>query len=245
MGERVVKVWCGVVLAGVLWASPATADLYRYRNADGTVLVTTEKRQGLELIDVIRDDGSTEKPSAETPRKRRHRAARREAVARRTQARAATRPRDEPVALEQQPREARFDDIIQEAAEAYQMPSAFIKGVIKVESNFNPFAVSHVGAMGLMQLMPATARLMGVEDPFDPKQNIFGGTKLLRLLTNKYNGDINLLLSAYNAGEGAVDKHDGIPYKATREYVRKVYYYYKIYQREDQSAPAAPEVGAP
>ena len=85
-----------------------------------------------------------------------------------------------------------------------------------------------------MQLMPRTARYLGVSDPFDPRQNIFGGTKLLRMLTNKYNGDINLLLSAYNAGEGTVARYNGIPYNQTREYVRKVYHFYKLYQREEE-----------
>src|SRR5690606_9841675 len=117
-------------------------------------------------------------------------------------------------------KEERFDHIIREASATYQIPFAFIKGVIKVESNFNPLVVSRTGAMGLMQLMPGTADFLGVEDAFDPRQNIFGGTKLLRILTNRYNGDINLLLSAYNAGEGAVARYDGIPYAQTREYVR-------------------------
>ncbi|MBH23164.1 MAG: hypothetical protein CMH57_01635 [Myxococcales bacterium] len=136
-----------------------------------------------------------------------------------------------------------YDDYIREAAATYQIPFAFIKGVIKVESNFYPTVISPVGAMGLMQLMPATADYLGVKDAFDPRQNIFGGAKLLRMLTNRYNGDINLLLSAYNAGEGAVDRYDGIPYEKTREYVRRVYHYYKQYQSQEQGdySASAPE----
>ena len=132
--------------------------------------------------------------------------------------------------------EDRFDDIIREASETYQIPFFFIKGVIKVESNFNPLVVSRTGAMGLMQLMPGTADFLGVEDAFDPRQNIFGGAKLLRILTNRFNGDINLVLSGYNAGEGAVARYDGIPYAQTREYVRRVYHHYKSYQRRHKES---------
>ncbi len=239
-----VVLWCLVAVVGV---GQAAADLYRYKQPGGGVLVTTSERSDLELIEVIRDGGQSADGDSgskkDSARKRRHKAARRtartlrrEAIAReRTQPGESPGQSPRPTSL---PRENRYDDIIKEASEAYQIPAPFIKGVIRVESNFNPHAVSHTGAMGLMQLMPATARYVGVEDPFDPRQNIFGGTKLLRMLTNKYNGDINLLLAAYNAGEGAVDKHDGIPYSATREYVRKVYHHYKQYQREEQAAKA-------
>jgi soluble lytic murein transglycosylase-like protein len=107
---------------------------------------------------------------------------------------------------------------------------AFIKAVIHVESRFNPRATSHVGAMGLMQLMPGTARDMGVAEPYDPRQNIFGGTKYLAMLTEKYDGDINQILAGYNAGPGTVDDYGGIPWRATRGYVQDVYHWYKIYR---------------
>ena len=122
------------------------------------------------------------------------------------------------------------DHLIREASEAYELPFAFIKAVIKIESNFNTHAVSRVGAMGLMQLMPGTAGDMGVTDAFDARQNIFGGTRYLRLMANRYNGDINLVLAAYNAGPGNVDKVSGIPFESTRGYVKNVYHWYKKYE---------------
>ncbi len=223
---------CFLVMA--LTASTAWADLYRYEDKDGSTLITTQPRKGLKLIEVIRD-GSDEpsKPGkSNRPRKagaKESKSERFQRLARESRAKAGQAKAARPG---QSFNEHSFDAYIREASETYQIPFAFIKGVIRVESNFNPYAVSRTGAMGLMQLMPGTARFMGVEDGFDPRQNIFGGTKLLRVLTDQYNGDINLLLSAYNAGEGAVEKYDGIPYQATQDYVRKVFRFYKQYQRE-------------
>jgi len=92
-----------------------------------------------------------------------------------------------------------------------------------VESQFDRLAISTAGAQGLMQLMPATARSMGVTDSYDARQNIFGGTRYLRLLLGMYSGDVSLTAAAYNAGEGAVARYNGIPpYKETQNYVRKV-----------------------
>ena len=131
----------------------------------------------------------------------------------------------------------RFDDHILEASDKYGVPFAFIKAVIHVESHFNPRAKSHVGAQGLMQLMPGTARELGVADPWNPKQNIDGGARYLRHQIRKYDGDINRVLAAYNAGGGNVDKYGGIPWRRTRQYVTDVYHWYKIYRKLHPQSP--------
>jgi soluble lytic murein transglycosylase len=116
-----------------------------------------------------------------------------------------------------------FDHHIQAAAVRHGVSADLIRAVIQVESAFDHLAVSSKGAKGLMQLMPATARRMGVFDVFDPRQNIMGGTRYLRLLLDLFNSNIRLVLAAYNAGENAVRRYGGIPpYKETRGYVRKV-----------------------
>ena len=220
-----------ITCALVLIPSSAMAQMYTYETPEGEILITTEPRNdsGYRLLEKLTspgdedtaqsestdsdstDSGSTESSSASTD----------------------FEPTTGSSTLPFSKREAAYDDIIREAADAYDVPFGFIKAVIRVESAFQPDAVSHAGAMGLMQLMPRTAESLNVDDPFDVRQNIFGGSKFLRILIDRYDGDINLILAAYNAGDVAVQRHDGIPYRQTRRYVASVYYWYQSYSAEE------------
>ena len=119
--------------------------------------------------------------------------------------------------------DSRLDRIVREAAERHSLDPALVKAVISTESGWNPRAVSSKGAMGLMQLIPGTAQRYGVANPYDPAQNVEGGTMHLRSLLDRYNGDLTKSLAAYNAGERAVDQSGGVPpIRETRRYVQKV-----------------------
>ena len=128
-----------------------------------------------------------------------------------------------------------IDVIIKKASETYNIPEAFIRGVIEIESSYKVKALSYKGAMGLMQLMPGTAGDMGVTNAYDPFQNVMGGTKFLRILANRFNGDIPKVLAAYHAGGRSVSDAGGIPFQGSDGYVRKVLkHYYRI--RDEQQA---------
>jgi soluble lytic murein transglycosylase-like protein len=117
----------------------------------------------------------------------------------------------------------RIEAGITKAAERYDLPEALIRAVVQAESGFKVRAVSPAGARGLMQLMPGTAKEMGVTDPFDIEQNIDGGSRYLRTMLDRFDGDVRLALSAYNAGPGTVAKYNGrVPYAETRNYVDRV-----------------------
>jgi soluble lytic murein transglycosylase-like protein len=122
-----------------------------------------------------------------------------------------------------QPQHA-YDAIIREASKLYKVDAALIRSVVQAESAFNPLALSRVGAMGLMQLMPSTADALDVENPFDPRENIMAGTRLLKDLLTRHKGNIALTLASYNAGLGTVRRYGGRvpPFKETRNYVKRI-----------------------
>ncbi len=133
-----------------------------------------------------------------------------------------------------------FEGLIKQAAARHQVPEELVKAVIKVESNFNPEATSHMGAMGLMQLMPGTARDLGVQRPYDPAENINGGTKYLRELLDRYDGNVPMAVAAYNCGMANVEK--GRLPEETRNYLKLVSRHYNGRQilPRPKATPAAP-----
>ncbi len=218
------------LLFAALVALPATAaaQMYTYETPDGEVLITTERRTapGYTLLEKIgtSSDGAQQRSRASSG-----------SSSSSSSGDSDIQPTMGSSTLSFSERERYYDDIIAEAAEAYDVPFGFIKAVMRVESAFQSDAVSHAGAMGLMQLMPRTAASLNVDDPFDVRQNIFGGAKFLRILIDRYDGDINLILAAYNAGDVAVQRYDGIPYASVRQYVVSVYYWYQHYSAEQES----------
>jgi soluble lytic murein transglycosylase-like protein len=184
------RVFLLTALAISAWPSQADAQIYAWRDANGTLVLSDRAIDA--PTDVYEVAGA---PSYVT-----------------------TRP------VEDQSEGERFEPLIQEHATRRSLRPELVRAVIQIESGFNPRALSPKGAMGLMQLMPATARSLGVNNPWDPAQNIRGGTDYLRQLLDEYEGNEELALAAYNAGSGAVAKYGRRvpPYRETRDYVRKV-----------------------
>jgi soluble lytic murein transglycosylase-like protein len=211
-----------VATAVVLGASTASADIFTYVDANGVVHFTNHRGES----------GSSKLYLKTAPRPR-------------LEAVAPVMPSDT-----SPERFSRYEDTIRQAATLYQIPVELIRAVIKVESDFDPRAVSIAGARGLMQIVPGTADRMQVRDIFDPRENIFGGARYLRILANTFNGDLQLTIAGYNAGEGAVMRYGGIPpFEETRMYVGKVLGYYHRYRAMrdlvEASATQASDPAAP
>lgn len=200
------------LLLAALMAAPlalvpgqASADIYQFTDAEGTVHFTN-------------------RPSGDKPYK---------LYLRSTEGKrkAANNVTPVPPSDRSLERFTRYDTWIRQAATLYQIPEELVRAVIKVESDYDARAVSGVGAQGLMQLMPETGVRMQVRDAFDPRENIFGGTRYLRVLANVFNGDLQMTIAGYNAGEGAVARYGGIPpYEETQAYVVQVLSYYRRYR---------------
>jgi soluble lytic murein transglycosylase-like protein len=130
-------------------------------------------------------------------------------------------------------KDQRFNPIIIEVAGRYEVDPALIKAIIMAESGYDPKAVSKRGAKGLMQLMPVTAKSLGVEDVFDPEHNISAGVGYFKKMLTLFDGDVKLALAAYNAGSRKVRKYKGIPpFKATKIYIKKVFKYYELFKEQ-------------
>jgi soluble lytic murein transglycosylase-like protein len=193
------------LLAAALLSGTASADIFQYVDAEGVVHFTNARPNDQKYKLYIKSSES----------------------------RMGTRPGVIPVPPSDRDitRFTRYDEWIRQASSLYQIPEQLVRAVIKVESDYDPRAVSVAGARGLMQLMPDTADRLQVRDIDDPRENIFGGVRFLRILANAFNGDLELTVAAYNAGEDAVMRFGGIPpYAQTRDYVVKVTQFYRRYR---------------
>jgi len=126
----------------------------------------------------------------------------------------------------------KYDSLIAGASKRHGVSFSLLKAMIKIESDFNPWAVSRAGAKGLMQIMPANIKALKINDPFDPWESIMGGAQYLKQLMKRFNGELALALAAYNAGPNMVERHQGIPpFRETEDFVSKVLKYYSIYEK--------------
>jgi hypothetical protein len=141
--------------------------------------------------------------------------------------------------------DAELEPVIARHADSQQLDPKLVRAMIQVESGYNAFAVSRKGAIGLMQLMPTTADQLAVRDPYDPDENVRGGTAYLRRMLDRFEGRLELAVAAYNAGPGAVERHGGIPpFRETRDYVRRVLALYRGVDRPDLPLRPVPVLSA-
>jgi soluble lytic murein transglycosylase-like protein len=208
---RIPRAVTGLALglaASALPVSLAQADIYKFTDADGVVHFATTPNGDKRFRVYIHGNGESGRAGNVAPGV------------------IPVPPSDHDVA-----RYTRYGELIHQAATLYQIPEQLVRAIIRCESDYDPRAVSVSGARGLMQLMPDTATLMQVRDIDDPRENIFGGVRLLRILANEFNGDLELTIAAYNAGDGAVIRFGGIPpFQQTRDYVVSVTKYYRRYR---------------
>jgi soluble lytic murein transglycosylase-like protein len=196
----------------LLCQSAVRADVYVVRDASGAIVLTN--------VPAETADSTTERVFAETQR--------------RADFEVAPASYAWEASFTPAPDDGRYDELIREVADRHDLEFALVKAVVRAESGFDPFAISRKGAQGLMQLMPATARMHGVRESFRPRDNIDGGVRHLRMLLDRYGGNLPLTLAAYNAGSGRVEAAGGIPdITETREYVFKVLRYRKQYLEEE------------
>ncbi len=191
----------GGLLAVLLAAPAAQADIYKYVDKHGRVYLTDKpKHSGYKRL--VKTWKGWQEPSYDPSRFKQN--------------------------------QRRFADLITEAAEQYVLPDSLVHAVVTAESAYDPNALSSAGALGLMQLMPATAKRFGVTDRKNPRANVYAGTRYLKQLLGMFDNDVRLALAAYNAGENAVIKYDNQipPYPETQNYVRKVLKYYRQYREQ-------------
>lgn len=210
-----VPLWVAIMLV-VAPAAFAWADIYSWTDADGGMHFTNIKPRGAKA-------GKWKKVMTSEPDKGSKAAATRGSCERCDKVPASDRSPE---------RFAKYDAYITEASELYKIPEALIRAIIKCESDYDPHVVSAMDAKGLMQLMPDVQDDMGVDDVFDPRQNILGGTRLLRVLANHYDGDLTLTIAAYHAGMGSIAKYGNNvpPYAKTQQYLNSVLARYEQYK---------------
>lgn len=201
-----------LALAAAVLGSAAAAAAEQVEFVDGRTMVVESLRLEGEYFVLVLDSSA----SVAVPRNRIARVQRYVPVVQ--------EPEEEPDAPLPWTRVAgEYADMIRTVAAEYELDPAVITAMIQVESNFDPYAVSHKGACGLLQLIPATAERFGVKDVFDPKDNLAGGARYFRWLLDRFDNRMEFALAAYNAGENVVERYDGIPpYRETRDYVARV-----------------------